>query len=164
MFWPEQGLWNPCLAALPRDLAEHELVQSAWDGIDPSWAWDAHAHLIGTGDSGSGISIHPRMESLLSPAHYARRMFFLNAACAHDASGSVDRAYVERMRHLLEGMRPGVKLLLFAFESAHAENGKPDPERTNFHIPDAYARDVARAYPRSFEWAEIGRASCRERV
>ena len=119
MWWPEQGLWNPCLALLPRELAEHDLVQSAWDGIDPVRLWDAHAHLIGTGDSGSGISINPRMESLLSPGGYARRMFFLNAACAHDAPNHVDRAYVERMQKLVDGLRPGTKMLLFAFVAAH---------------------------------------------
>ncbi|HTN27906.1 MAG TPA: amidohydrolase family protein [Burkholderiales bacterium] len=152
MLWPEQGFFNPCLALLPRELAEHELVQSAWDGIDTSRVWDAHAHLIGTGDSGSGITINPRMESLFNPGGYARRMFFLNAACAHESPDQIDRAYVERMLKLVDGLRPGVKLLLFAFESAHGEDGKLDAERTNFYIPDAYARDVARAHPRYFEW------------
>jgi len=153
MWWPEQGLWNPCLALLPRELAEHDLVQAAWDGIDPVRMWDAHAHLIGTGDSGSGISINPRMESLLSPGGYARRMFFLNAACAHDAPDNVDRAYVERMQKLVDGLRPGTKMVLFAFEAAHGEDGRTDAEHTNFYIPNAYARDIARAHPRYFEWA-----------
>ena len=152
MLWPEQGFWNPCLALLPRELAEHDLVLSAWEGIDTARVWDSHAHLIGTGDSGSGISINPRMESLLSPGGYARRMFFLNAACAHDSPNDIDRAYVERMLKLIDGLRPGVKLLLFAFESAHSEDGKTDAENTNFYIPNAYTRDVARAHPRHFEW------------
>ncbi len=151
--WPEQGFWNPCLARLPRHLAEHELVRAAWDGIDPPQVWDAHAHLVGTGDSASGIVVNPRMESLLDPAQYARRLFFLNAGCAHDAPGSVDRAYVERMHNLIDAMRPGVKLLLFAFDRAYGEDGRPDAERTSFYVPDAYARDTARAHPQYFEWA-----------
>jgi len=153
LLWPEQGFWNPCHAQLPRHLADHELVQSAWEGLDPHRIWDAHAHLIGAGDSGSGVYVNPRMESLFSPAHYARRLFFLNAGCAHDQPGNVDRAYVERMHNLIDGMRPGVKLLLFAFERAYGADGRPDLERTSFYIPDAYARDVARAHPRYFEWA-----------
>jgi uncharacterized protein len=152
-FWPEQGFWNPCLARLPQHLAEHELVQSAWAGIDASQMWDAHAHLVGTGDSGSGIVLNPRMESVLSPAQYARRVFFLNAGCAGDAAGGVDRAYVERMRNLVGAMRPGVKLLLFAFDRAHDEKGVADDERSAFYVPDSYARDMARTYPRDFEWA-----------
>jgi mannonate dehydratase len=148
----EQGLWNPCRAQLPRLLAGHELVRAAWEGIDPDRCWDAHAHLIGTGDSGSGITLNPRMDSLLSPGAYARRLFFMNAGCAHEARGSVDRAYIERMHNLIDGMRPGVKLLLYAFERNYGEDGKPNAEHTGFHVPDAYARDTARAHPRYFEW------------
>jgi predicted TIM-barrel fold metal-dependent hydrolase len=151
-YWPEQGFWNPCHARLPRRLADHELVRAAWEGIDASRVWDSHAHLIGTGDSGSGIFVNPRSDSLLNPGQYARRLFFLNAGCVHDAPESVDRAYVERMRNLVDGMRPGVKLLLYAFDRTHDERGAPDLEHTVFHVPNEYARDVARRYPDYFEW------------
>ncbi len=151
-YWPDEGFWNPCLAQLPRRLAEHELVRAAWHGIDATQMWDAHAHLVGTGDAGSGIYVNPRMESLLNPADYARRLFFLNAGCVHDAPGSVDLAYVERMRNLLDGMRPGVKLLLFAFDRTHDERGAPDLDRSGFYVPNPYTRDVARAHPQVFEW------------
>jgi len=128
-------------------------VRAAWDGLDAAKVWDCHAHLLGSGDSGSGIFVNPRMDSLFDPAQYARRLFFLNAGCVHDARGSVDQAYVERMHNLLDGMRPGVKLLLFAFERAHDERGVPDMERTAFHVPDAYARDTAKRHAAYFEWA-----------
>jgi mannonate dehydratase len=127
-------------------------VRRAWDGLDPAQVWDAHAHLVGTGDSGSGVVVNARMQSLLNPGEYARRLFFLNAGCVHDAPGSVDRAYVERMRNLMDGMRAGAKLLLFAFERAHDERGAALPERSGFYVPDAYARDTARAHPQAFEW------------
>jgi mannonate dehydratase len=152
-YWPEQGFWNPCHARLPRRLAQHELVRAAWDGIDAAQCWDSHAHLIGTGDSASGIFVNPALDSLLNPGQYARRLFFLNAGCVHDAPESVDRAYVERMRNLIDGLRPGCKLLLFAFERAYDESGAPDIAHTMFHIPDSYARDVARRHPDYFEWA-----------
>jgi predicted TIM-barrel fold metal-dependent hydrolase len=152
-YWPEQGFWNPCHARLPRQLANHELVRAAWDGIDPAQVWDSHTHLIGTGDSGSGIFVNPRTESLLDPGQYARRLFFLNAGCVHDARGSVDLAYIDRMRNLIDAMPKGAKLVLFAFERAYDERGAPDIEHTIFHIPDAYARDVARRHPVDFEWA-----------
>jgi len=74
----------------------------------------------------------------------------------HDAQDSVDRAYVERMRNLLDGMRgakrQGVKLLLYAFERAHDERGAPDLEHTMFYVPNEYARDVAKKFPDDFEW------------
>jgi mannonate dehydratase len=114
--------------------------------------WDAHAHLVGIGDAGSGVVVNPRMESLLHPGEYARRLFFLNAGCAHEAPGSVDRAYVERMLNLMDGMRAGAKLLLFAFDRAHDVRGEVQWERSGFYVPDAYARDTARAHPQVFEW------------
>ena len=151
--WPEQGLWNPCRAGLPPALARHELVTAAWEGLDPEQVWDAHAHLLGTGDSSSGIVVNPKMDSLLNPASYARRLFFLNAGCAYDVpGGSVDRAYVRRMLNLMSGMRRGVKLLLFAFERAYGEDGKRQDALTSFHVPDGYAREIAREHPRYFEW------------
>jgi len=150
--WARPRLWNPCHAALPPELAEHPLVRAAWRGIDSTRVWDCHVHIAGTGDSDSGITTAPEMESLLSPVQFAQRLFYLNAGCVHDAPGRVDASYVERMRNLVDGLRPGAKLMLFAFDRCHDEAGLPRPERTAFHVPDAYARDLARRYPDKFEW------------
>jgi len=147
-------LWNPCRAGLPPRLARHELVRGAFEGLDPAQVWDAHAHLAGTGDSPSGITINPRMNNAFNPTHYARRLFFLNAGCAYDGeSGSVDRAYVRRMLNLLGGLRAGMKIVLFAFERAYGADGKVDLDRTAFYVPDGYARELAREHARHFEWA-----------
>jgi len=152
-YWPEQGLWNPCLALLPEDVANHELLRDAWSGIDPAKVWDSHVHLIGTGDSGSGIRVNPRMNSLLDPAQYARRLFFMNAGCVHDAPpGAVDRAYVARMLNLMTDMPAGARLLLFAFERSYDARGVVRWDQTGFYVPNAYTRDVARLHPQ-FEWA-----------
>ena len=150
--WPDQGLWNPCLAALPRELAGHDLVKSAWEGIDPARVWDAHVHLVGIGDSGSGVTLNAKMSSPWNPGQYIRRVFYLNAGCVHEAQGNVDRAYVERMHNLVDGLRPGAKLMLFAFDRTYDGEGRELPEQTAFYVPDAYARDVARAHPKYFEW------------
>jgi mannonate dehydratase len=113
-----------------------------------------HAHLLGTGDSSSGIFINPELDSVLHPASYARRLFFLNAGCAYDLpGGSVDRAYVRRVLNLIGGMRRGMKLLLFAFDRAYGEDGKRQDARTSLYVPDGYAREVAREFPQYFEWA-----------
>jgi mannonate dehydratase len=129
-------------------------VRAAWEGLDASRVWDSHAHLVGTGDSNSGIYINPRTESLLNPGEYARRLFFLNAGCVHEEKkGSVDRAYVERMHNLADGMKPGFKMVLFAFERAFDEQGDPDLAHSMFYIPDAYTRDTAKKHAQYFEWA-----------
>lgn len=151
--WPDQGMLNPCLAELPPRLARHELVHAAWEGIAPAQVWDSHAHLVGTGDSGSGAWISPDMESLAHPIQFAQRLFFLNAGCVDNAPGRIDQSYLERMRNLLDGLRPGVKLLLLAFDHHYTERGHVALERSSFHIPNTYARTVAQRYPEHFEWA-----------
>lgn len=148
----EHGLFNACRAELPRNLASDEALLAAWDGIDAARVWDCHAHLIGIGDSGSGVWVNPEMFNIANPVQYARRLFFLNAGCAHERSG-VDESYVQRMLNLLDGMRPGVKLLLLAFDRYHTADGTPMPGETAFHIPDAYVLATARRYPAYFEWA-----------
>jgi mannonate dehydratase len=64
----------------------------------------------------------------------------------------VDQSYVERLHNLADGMQTGFKLMLLAFERTHDAHGRPQPELTAFHVPNAYARDVARANPAYFEW------------
>lgn len=143
-------LLNACGTRLPQHLMEHPLVKAAWQGIESTRYWDAHAHIAGTGDSGSGIYTTSDMRSVWHPIQFAQHEFYLNAACAN--KDDVDRSYVTRMRHLIEEMRPGCKAVLFAFEQAHDETGKALPERTAFHVPNDYARDLARNYPAQFEW------------
>ena len=129
-------------------------MRGAFAGLDIAQVWDAHTHLVGVGDSPSGIYLNPRMSSKWHPSHYLRRLAFLNAGCAYALEGaSVDVAYVRRMLNVLDGMRRGFKMVLFAFERVHGEDGKADMERTEFHVPDGYARELAREYPRYFEWA-----------
>lgn len=147
-----EGLFNPCLAALPPELANHELVQSAWEGIQKELVWDCHAHIAGVGDGGSGIIVHPHMDTLYHPLQYVQKVAYMNAGCAHDAAGNVDTVYVERMRNLLDGMPVGYKLVLLAFDWFYDENGKANPGRSTFHVPNTYAQNIAQTWPDRFEW------------
>ena len=151
-FWPEQGWMNPCQPDLPSSVRNHDIVRAAWEGISPERVWDCHAHLVGTGDSGSGIWLNPAMHSPRAPLQYAQRLFFLNAGCAHEQPREVDRTYVERMKTLLTGLRPGSKLMLMAFDHTYDAEGKQDLARTAFHTPNAYAARTAASAPQHFEW------------
>lgn len=166
-YWPEHGLVNPCRALLPPELARHELVRAAWNGLEARNVWDCHVHLVGTGDSGSGIHLDPAMESLANPLQYAQRLFYLNAGCAHDTPGHVDQSYLERMRNLVDGLAKGAKLLLFAFDCVVGESGAERLQDTSIYVPNRYAAEVARRYPHYFEWAASihpYRRDCLERL
>ena len=145
-------LRNPCRGALPPDLAQHEVLLSALQGLDTTRLLDTHAHLLGTGDAGSGCSVHPDMHAWWHPVEVLRRKVILNAACVPDDAPSVDRAYVQRLLDLAQDFPPGARWWLFAFEQAHDNSGRPRPEQSSFHVPDAYAAHIARQHPGRFDW------------
>ncbi len=147
-----EGLRNPCRGALPVELARHDLVLQAFDGIDASALWDVHAHLLGTGDSGSGCSVNARMHEWWHPADTLRRRAIMNAACVSTNAASVDRAYVERLHALGSGFPHGARWLLFAFDHAHDDRGQVRLDWTSFHVPNGYAAKVARDHAERFRW------------
>src|SRR6185369_4686858 len=143
---------NPCRVAIPAALIDSPWLRQAWAGIDPAQVWDCHVHVAGLGDGGSGIVVGPQLSSALHPLHYAQRLFYMNAGCAHDAPGKVDQAYAARLLNLCDAMPGGFKVMLFAFESFYDERGRAHTERTAFYVPDAWAAKLARDFPERFEW------------
>lgn len=151
-YWPEAGFKNPCpVEPIPRNLLEHELVLSAWDGIDATQFWDCHTHLIGTGDSGSGLWVNPQMQSLKHPIQWLQRAFYLNASCVTDNDQS-DLQYITRLNSLVNQLPAGVKVMLLAFDYFHDESGGRQEQESAFHTPNDYAMTLARENPDRFEW------------
>lgn len=155
-YWPDDGMFNPCLSGLPQRLKNHELVQQAWEGIDPEQYWDCHTHLIGVGDSDSGIWVSPDMQSLMHPVQYVQFKFYLNGSCAqtndHDDVKTIDEKFVQRLLEIHGDLKKGAKLMLLAFEHHYDEQGKQRDEFTPFHTPNQYAARIAKQYPDQFEW------------
>jgi uncharacterized protein len=50
-------------------------------------------------------------------------------------------------------MPSGFHAVLLAFDWARDESGKPQEDRSTFHIPDEYAAQIAHRFPQYFEWA-----------
>ncbi|MCS7102182.1 MAG: amidohydrolase [Burkholderiaceae bacterium] len=142
---------QPCALPLPPALARHELVQAAWEGLEPARVWDAHAHLIGTGDSGSGAYVDPRTETWRHPVERIRRKLVLAAACLREGE-PIDRGYVERLLAQAQAMPEGFRLLLFAFDYAVDEEGREQPALSTFHTPNDYAAAVARTQAGRLGW------------
>src|SRR5438093_1249331 len=95
------GGWrNPCRAALPAELAQHPLLVQAFDDIDPAALWDVHAHLLGTGDSGSGCTVHASMQQWWHPVEVLRRKVPLIVHCGEEkaVTGADREAYGNPLR------------------------------------------------------------------
>ena len=145
-------LRNPCRDALPPDLAEHPMLLQAWSGIEPQRLWDCHAHLAGVGASDSGIVISESMQSWLHPLQYAQLTFYLDASCVGDDQQRIDQAYIDRLSQLLGQFPPGAKIMLFAFDYPHDEQGRALTGQSALYVPDAWALRAAQTSPQRFEW------------
>lgn len=148
-------LLNPCLSGLPESLTKHPLLAKIWEDIDATQVWDSHVHLIGSGDSNPADRqnlpwFSPDMDSYAHPVLKVQKYFYLNGSCIDEQA--IDNSYVKRLLELVAGMRPGFKAMLYAFDWYHDEQGKAQPERSIFHIPNSYAKKIAQAHPASFEW------------
>jgi uncharacterized protein len=148
----QAALRNPCLGALPPELARHDLVLAALEGLDATKLIDTHAHLLGTGDAGSGCTIHPSLHQWWHPLEVLRRKGILNAACVDEDVPSIDRAYVDRLVRLAAEFPAGARWWLFAFDRAHTDAGQADPAHSTFYVPDAYAARIAREHAARFDW------------
>ena len=142
----------PPLPAPPPDAAEQALLARTFDGLEPAALWDAHAHLLGVGDGGTGCRIHPHLLQWWHPVEFLRRRFILSAAGVDSDARAIDAAYVGRLRRLAEDFPAGACWLLYAFDEAHDDRGRARPDWSTFHVPDAYAAQVAAAAPERFAW------------
>ena len=148
----EDGLFNPCLTEpLPEQLRSHELIRTAWEGIDPSRFWDCHVHIAGVGDGDPGVWINPQMKSVLHPWQNLQRRFYLNAACSQ-TEGEVDQEFVLRLLHYLEAFPAGAKMMLLAFDFNHDLSGVAREGLSSFYIANRYAAELAQRRPDRFEW------------
>lgn len=136
----------------PPDATERALLARCFDGLDPAALWDAHAHLLGVGDAGTGCRIHAHLRQWWHPVEFVRRRVMLSAAGVDANAPAIDAAYVARLRQLADGFPTGARWLLYAFDDAHDDRGRPRPDWSTFHVPDAYAARIARAAPERFEW------------
>lgn len=149
--WLESGHKNPGLTGLPDTLKNHPLMHQVWQGIDASQVWDCHAHIIGSGDSGSsGAWATPKMDSWFHPILKIQKWFHINGA-GLDANNE-DTSFVARLAHLSSEMPSGYKTMLFAFEWAHDEAGKAIEKDSIFHIPNDYAARIVGQHQQHFEW------------
>ena len=143
--------FNPCLPTLlPEPLASNELVQQAFAGLRPEYIRDAHVHLLGTGDSGSGAWINPRLRSPRHPLSYIRSSFFLNASCVRE--DNADESFLARLLALRQGFPPASRFMLLAFDYSYDESGQRRPDLSAFHTPNELAARLYREYPQQFEW------------
>lgn len=146
------GVLNQCIAELPPALRGDPRILGVWRGLDAAKVWDTHVHVFGDGDSGSGLWFNPRMNKLWNPQEYLRRKIYINASCIEDRPGRVDLSFGANLLAQARGMQPGFKAMLFAFDWARDEAGKPMQDMSTYYASDEYMAKKAAEHPAHFEW------------
>lgn len=148
----KDGLSNPCEPQRPWTAAERELIDASFAGLNATDILDVHAHLLGTGDSGSGCHVNDSLYSLWRPIEVLRRKNILGAGCVDETVSDVDRQYLATLTRLMADFPAGAKAALLAFDCAYDDRGKRDLAQSTFHVPNAYTAMSAAASRERFEW------------
>jgi uncharacterized protein len=148
----KDGFNNPCDGDRAWTSAERELIDAAFAGIDATNYIDIHAHLLGTGDSGSGGHVHESLHSIWQPIEFLRRKQILSGACVKELAGEIDRQYVSQLTRMMNDFPAGAKAALLAFDYAHNDRGAKDLGKSAFHVPNVYTKTVAQTNASRFEW------------
>ncbi len=123
-----------------------DLVERCFAGLDRGRVWDGHAHLIGLGADGTGCRVNAAFRSPLHPYRHLQFDVYLASAGVTD-SARADRQYLDRLLALHRAANPQGKIVLLAFDAHVGEDGREDPARTEFFVPNDYVLRVARGNP-----------------
>ncbi len=136
-------------AALEQGLSPgaRRLLAASLEDVDPDLLRDHHVHVLGLGTGGTGAWVHPKMLSWRHPVARIKALAYLSGGRISDLERA-DEQYAERLLALARHA-PGRRLLL-GFDYRYDEAGHRDPERSEFHTPNAYVVELARRHPDRF--------------
>ena len=139
----------------PEDLEEgispgaQKLINKAFEGIDPARLVDYHTHIVGTGTSGSGAFVNPKMQSWLHPIKRLEFSVYASAAGIKNLD-RFDKEWVDRIVRLIQGIKHRGKFRILAFDMRHNEDGSEDLEKTTFYVPNEYVYQLTDDNPGLF--------------
>ncbi len=124
------------------------LIDLAYEGIDPARLVDYHTHIVGLGTGDNGSFVSPRTRNWLSLERW-KYLVYASASGIRNA-GQFDREYVSRLARLARAIpRPG-KYRILGFDKHYRPNGTVDPDKTNFYVPNEYIFRLTEQYPDIF--------------
>jgi len=127
-----------------------KMVAEAFEGIDEKKLHDMHFHVVGLGNSGSGIEINPRMKMWWKHlGKYNRYNVYMSASGVKDPE-KADEQYIDRIIRLNKHMPMRVKTHILAFDRHYNTDGTVNEEHTEFYIPNDYVWSIHKKYPEYF--------------
>lgn len=157
-------LWSSCLVHqlggafdhAPEEMAQglsqpaRDLVQQAYRGLRPGLLFDYHLHVVGLGTGSSGIKVHPSMRSWRHPFKRIQFDIYRSAAGIRDLD-QADQEYARRLVALVGSFPAPGRHLLLPFDRHYNPDGTPNPDKTEFYVPNQYVFDLAARRPDLFK-------------
>jgi predicted TIM-barrel fold metal-dependent hydrolase len=137
----------------PEELAQKlsakasDLVNRAFDDIDPQRLIDHHVHVAGLG--AGGTFVNRKMRTWAHPFHRLKFKVYMSSAGASDEDRA-DAQLVERLASLVSNIRNHGKHRLLAFDKHYRSDGSVNLEKTEFYVPNEYVFELAERYPDLF--------------
>ncbi len=144
------GPWPP-----PEDLdrrignSARELINQAFEGIEPGALIDHHAHLVAMGTLGDGTWLNPSMTTWRRPLDRIKALIYLQASGISDET-QADSQFQDRLIRLVRAIKGYGKTGLLAFDYHYGPNGRIDKAKSGFYISNDTVFALAKAHPDIF--------------
>mgnify|MGYP002640408389 CR=1 FL=1 len=107
---------------------------------------DHHVHVLGLGNTNSGIEVNPDSKSYFHPIKRTRFSFFMDAGSVTDEA-LADEQYLEYLLAQIEYIPGSFQVLGLALDRFYKENGEIDPDNFDIYIPNRYITSLHQRYP-----------------
>ncbi|NQV29363.1 MAG: amidohydrolase family protein [Candidatus Marinimicrobia bacterium] len=126
--------------------AAQALIQRAFAPFKSDTLVDHHVHVLGMGNSGSGIEVHPNTQSFLYPNKFTRFNYFM------DASGILnknlaDEEYLEYLFSQINAMPVPYQVLGLALDKLYSVTGEIDSDNFEIFVPNSYVFSLSEKHP-----------------
>ncbi|MBT6554795.1 MAG: amidohydrolase family protein [Candidatus Marinimicrobia bacterium] len=122
------------------------LVDSAFAPFQGDTLVDHHVHILGLGNTASGIEVHPDTRSYLHPFKLTRFNYFMDAGSVTNEA-LADEQYLQHLLAQIEKIPGEFRVNSLALDRFYLENGDQDPENYEIYIPNDYVVGLGQIHP-----------------
>jgi predicted TIM-barrel fold metal-dependent hydrolase len=127
-----------------------ELIQKAFEDVDPARLVDYHTHVAGIGTGDTNNLVNPKMQTWKHPFHRLKFAVYLSAAGVEDIE-QADSEFAARLINLVRHIEHHGKYRLLAFDKNYNRDGTANLLKTEFYVPNEYVFALAEQHPDLFE-------------
>ncbi len=122
------------------------LIDTAFSPFEGDTLVDHHVHILGLGNTNSGIEVHPDTRSYLHPFKLTRFNYFMDAGSVTNEA-LADEQYLDHLLAQIEKIPTGFRINSLALDRLYLENGDLDPDNYEIYIPNAYVVALGQMHP-----------------